>query len=169
MKRVLAALAIVLAPTLATAMDVSSASIQNGVLDKINACEDLGGEDVSPQISISNPPQGTTHFSIVFDDPDAKALDGKTWVHWNVVNIKASNTDFKAGKTPPGVVLENDNEDDAYGGMCPTDGRHTYRLTVFALKSPIDEDGPSALTVESFLDEYEDQVLAVGQVKGAFP
>ena len=162
----------VLAPTVTLAMDVTSASIKNGTLNTLSACEDLGGEDVSPQLTISNAPEGTTHFAIVMDDPDAKALDGKTWVHWNVVNILAQNMAFDADESPPGEALENDNEDEGYGGMCPTDGRHTYRIAVFALGAPIDTDAdttPAALTVEAMTETYANQILDTAIVKGAFP
>jgi len=113
-----------LAPSMAFAMEISSNSVSNGVLDSDNACEDHDGGDESLQITISYVPAGTTHFAIIIDDPDAKALDGKTWVHWNVVNILVENTEIEGDENPPGVVLENDDEDEEYGAMCPSDGRH---------------------------------------------
>ena len=64
-----------LAPSMAFAMEISSNSVSNGVLDSDNACEDHDGDDESLQISISYAPAGTTHFAIIIDDPDAKALE----------------------------------------------------------------------------------------------
>ena len=161
-----------LAPRTADAMEITSDSISNGVLDSDSACEDHDGDDESPQISISDVPPGTTHFAIIMDDPDAKALDGKTWVHWNVVNIPVENTELESDETPPGVVQENDDEDEEYGGMCPTDGRHMYRIGVFALDEPIETDGdeaPEALTIEMLESEYGDQIIGSAVIEAAFP
>ena len=161
-----------LAPNMAFAMEISSDSVSNGVLDSDSACEDHDGDDESPQISISDVPAGTTHFAIIMDDPDAKALDGKTWVHWNVVNIPVENTEIEGDETPPGVVLENDDEDEEYGGMCPSDGRHMYRIGVFALDEPIEIDGdgaPEALTIEMLESEYGDQIIGSAVIEAAFP
>lgn len=172
MKCVLALLAVLLAPTAVLAMDISSSSIEDGVIDTDSACDDHDGDDESPQIAISDAPAGTTHFAIVMDDPDARPLDGKTWVHWNVVNIPVENAILEADETPPGVELANDDEEESYSGACPTDGRHVYRIGVFALSAPIEVGGtspPAALTIEMFASRYAAQILGFAQIEGAFP
>jgi Raf kinase inhibitor-like YbhB/YbcL family protein len=172
MNRVLVLLAMLLAPTAAFAMEVSSSSIEDGVLDTDSACDDHDGDDESPQITISDAPAGTTHFAVIMDDPDARPLDGKTWVHWIVVNIPVGNTVLEADETPPGVELEHDDEEDSYSGACPTDGRHVYRIGVFALSAPIEVGGanpPAALTIEMFESRYAAQILGFARIEGAFP
>jgi len=161
-----------LMPTAALSMDLTSSSFSGGKIKKESACSNHGGKDVSPQISISSAPPGTTHFAVIIDDPDAVPVARKTWVHWNVVNIPADKTDFAAGETPPGSELTNHNKRTRYAGMCPPNGTHTYRLAVYALKAPIETGGffgPSMLTQESFQSKYSEQILDQAQIDGAFP
>lgn len=60
-------------------------------------------------------------------------------------------------------MLEIDNEDEQYSGVCPSDGRYVERIGVFALDEPIEIDGghaPEVLTIEMFKSEYDDQIAA---------
>lgn len=163
-----------LLPGMAWAQDglgVTSASIVDGKLGKPHACSRHGGRNVSPEISVTGLPDGTTHLAIVMDDPDAMAPAGKVWVHWNVVNIPASQTAFPAGQKPPGKELHHSGGGTSYAGMCPPDGVHEYRIAVFALNGEIDAGGffgPSELTIERFADKYAGKILARGMVTGRF-
>lgn len=172
MKAFVVSLGVCLASVPALAMDLGSTSFVGGKIAKESACSKHGGGDVSPQITISDVPAGTTHFAIIMDDPDAKSVAGKTWVHWNVVNVPADNTSFAAGETPPGTELSNHNKRKSYAGMCPPNGTHTYRLGVFALSAPIEVGGffgPSMLTLEAFRSKFEGQIVGEAQIEGAFP
>ncbi|MBT5414326.1 MAG: YbhB/YbcL family Raf kinase inhibitor-like protein [Rhodospirillaceae bacterium] len=153
----------------AMAMEIESASISDGVFSKESGCADLGGRGLSPQIAVTDVPEGTEYLAIVLDDPDAKPLDGKTWVHWNVVNIPGDHTRIAAGERPRGDVLPNSDEDESYGGLCPEDGRHTYRLAVFALEDIVDAQDFDELTVEDFRDEFDDIILDEAMVRAAYP
>ena len=44
------------------------------------------GENVSPPLRWSDPPQGTKSFALIADDPDAPR---GTWVHWVLFNLPA--------------------------------------------------------------------------------
>lgn len=159
-------------PSAVLAMELNSSSFSDGKIKKESACSKHGGQDISPQISISGAPSGTTHFAVIVDDPDARSVAGKTWVHWNVVNIPADKSEFGAGETPPGKELSNHNKRTRYAGMCPPNGTHKYRMGVFALKAPIDVGGffgPSMLTLEAFESKYKDQILDHTRIEGAFP
>ncbi|MDA0704991.1 MAG: YbhB/YbcL family Raf kinase inhibitor-like protein [Proteobacteria bacterium] len=153
----------------ALAMDIESASVTDGVFAKESGCADKGGSDRSPQITVTGVPDGTQYLAIVLDDPDAKPLDGKTWVHWNVVNIPGDHTRIAAGEGPRGDVLENSDEKKGFGGLCPEDGRHTYRLAVFALGDIVDAGDFEELTVEGFRDEFDDIILDEAMLRAAFP
>lgn len=152
-----------------SAMEIQSASIDEGVFVKAAGCADHGGGSVSPQVTIQDVPEGTRYLAVVLDDPDAKPLDGKTWVHWNVVNIPGDHTQIAAGEGPRGDVLENSDEKNAFGGLCPEDGRHTYRLAVFALGDIVDAQDFEELTVEKFRDEFDDIILDEAMLRAVFP
>jgi hypothetical protein len=102
-----------------------------------HTCE---GEDVSPPLSWSAPPDGTRSLALVVDDPDAPdpRAPRMTWVHWVVVDLPPA-----AGSLPEGVAPEdlpgearagrNDWKRTGYGGPCPPVGRHRYFHKLYAL------------------------------------
>ncbi len=80
--------------------------INNGKIGSIHACSRLGGKDQSPEIVITTIPKNAKFLTIIVDDPDARPVAGKTWVHWNVFNIPVtgSTMTFAAGSKPSGTV-----------------------------------------------------------------
>ena len=78
-------------------MSVSSSSFVNGMIEKVHACNKMGGKNQSPPVSITGLPDGSSHIAIIMDDPDAKPVAGKTWVHWNVFNIEAEGNSYSIG------------------------------------------------------------------------
>jgi len=101
------------------------------------------GENVSPELSWENIPEGTKSFAITMYDPDAPT--GSGFWHWVVFNIPAATTEFKTGAgdiskglTPAGTIQSvTDFGQPGYGGPCPPQGHgfHTYIITVYALKT----------------------------------
>ena len=114
------------------------------------------GQNISPQISWSNPPAGTRSFAVTLYDPDAPT--GSGWWHWTVFNIPASISGLQTGagsdkpvKLPSGAIQgRTDFGSPGYGGACPPvgDKPHRYQLTVWALdtdKLPLDEQASGAM------------------------
>ncbi|TDF39723.1 YbhB/YbcL family Raf kinase inhibitor-like protein [Alteromonadaceae bacterium M269] len=123
---------------------VSSSDIAHGeFMSKTHEFNGFGctGDDLSPQLSWSNAPEGTKSFAITAYDPDAPT--GSGWWHWQVVNIPSSATTLKTGAgsakknaMPKGTVqVENDYGVAGFGGACPPEGHgaHRYFFTVHAL------------------------------------
>ena len=115
------------------------------------------GDDLSPQLQWSNPPEGTKSFAITAYDPDAPT--GSGWWHWQIVNIAKNVSELKtdAGSSkeanaPLGSLqISNDYGISGYGGACPPPGHgdHRYRFTVHALlveKLELPENASGALT-----------------------
>ncbi|HET7415488.1 MAG TPA: YbhB/YbcL family Raf kinase inhibitor-like protein [Arthrobacter sp.] len=100
-----------------------------------------GGEDVSPQLSWSDFPEGTKSFAVTILDPDAPTASG-FW-HWAVFNIPTSTTSLPADagnesgdKLPQGAVqLKNDAGMVGYVGAAPPEnhGTHNYHVVVHAV------------------------------------
>jgi Raf kinase inhibitor-like YbhB/YbcL family protein len=146
MKRaVLATFALVASASLANAFEVKSSDIAPGkpVAQKF-MYNSFGctGENVSPELTWSNPPAGTKSFAVLVHDPDAPTGGAGFW-HWIVLNIPASATGLPQGAgaadgkgLPHGAVqLDNDFGDASWGGPCPPPGSgpHKYHYTVYAL------------------------------------
>ena len=127
-------------------MKISSDGIVNGkILDKYGkrgSEQRFGMPTLSLPIKIEEAPKDTISFVVVFDDPDSLPVCNFVWIHWLVANLHRNNLnegdsencyDFVQGK--------NSWNDNSYGGPCPPDKPHKYRLTVYALNSDLDIRG----------------------------
>jgi Raf kinase inhibitor-like YbhB/YbcL family protein len=101
------------------------------------------GENVSPQLSWKNAPEGTKSFAITMYDPDAPT--GSGWWHWVVFDIPATTFELVSGAgntdlnlTTEGIIQSiTDYGITGYGGPCPPEGHgtHQYIITVYALSA----------------------------------
>lgn len=101
------------------------------------------GDNISPQLSWANAPEGTKSFAITMYDPDAPT--GSGFWHWVVFDIPANVNELvsNAGNVtlnlaPNGAIQSTtDYGMKGFGGPCPPEGHgyHEYIITVFALKT----------------------------------
>ncbi|MCB0765020.1 MAG: YbhB/YbcL family Raf kinase inhibitor-like protein [Flavobacteriales bacterium] len=99
------------------------------------------GQNVSPQLSWVNAPEGTKSFAITMYDPDAPT--GSGWWHWTLFDIPAAVSSIPSGASDPAKkalpkgAIEGltDFGTAGYGGPCPPPGHglHRYVITVHAL------------------------------------
>lgn len=114
------------------------------------------GDNISPQLTWRDAPQGTKSYAVTVYDPDAPS--GSGWWHWTVVNIPASVHSLASGAgdaaepaLPAGAIQgRNDFGYSGFGGACPPAGDkpHRYQVTVWALGTdtlPITRDASGAL------------------------
>ncbi len=87
------------------------------------------GEDVSPNLYISDVPQEAKSLVLIVDDPDAS---NGNWDHWIVFNIDPA-TRVIAENSIPGIQGLNDFGRHDWGGPCPPRGAHRYFFKLFAL------------------------------------
>jgi hypothetical protein len=106
------------------------------------------GQNISPALSWTNPPEGTKSFALMVHDPDAVTGGAGIW-HWVVINIPATANSIAQGagtgdgaKLPEGSrQITNDYmgflHSPGWGGPCPPKGRpaHNYNFTLYALKT----------------------------------
>ena len=90
------------------------------------------GDDVAPELSVSDVPDGTRSFALIMDDPDAPK---GTFTHWLLYDIPTDGNDLAVAQ---GKTLRNGFGRSGYGGPCPPpgDAAHRYVLTVYAVDVP---------------------------------
>lgn len=93
------------------------------------------GENISPQLVWTDPPEGTVELVLLFEDPDAP---GGTLVQWVVFNLDPALGGLEQGKVPAGALGgKNDYGRNDWSGPCPPIGKaHRYIFTLLALSSP---------------------------------
>lgn len=151
-------------------LTITSDSIVNGQIKKELACNEMGGKRQSPHLKISGVAPDVKFLTIIVDDPDAVAVAGKTWVHWNVFNVPASTVEIPQGKAPEGEV-KSSTANSGYEGMCPPFGVHTYNFAVFGMKEKIDVGGIfgiSPITIERFQSKFKDLIIQKAVINGKF-
>ena len=149
-------------------LTISSAAFNEGerIPDKYT-CE---GEDISPQLTWRDAPEGTKSFSLICDDPDAPM---GTWDHWLIYNIPA-DSEVLSEAVPTDESLTdgskqglNSWEKKSYGGPCPPPGDpHRYFFKLYALDTMLTLTGDvNKSTLENAMQEH---ILAEAQLMGTF-
>jgi Raf kinase inhibitor-like YbhB/YbcL family protein len=129
------------------------------------SCE---GDDLSPPLSWSSVPEGTSTFALIMEDPDAP---GGTWVHWVLYNLPADTRSLKAAiidqtDLPLGTLIGvNDWGEGSYGGPCPPSGTHRYFFYLFALDTAVDLNNA---TTDVLRDAFSGHILAQTELVGTF-
>lgn len=148
----------------------SSAFLHGEDIPRRYTCE---GEDISPPLSWTDPPEGTASFTLIVDDPDAPdpRAPKMTWVHWILYNLPADRRELPEGvslgalgpETRPGL---NDWKRRDYGGPCPPIGRHRYFFKLYALGTTLDDLG--AVTKAELLEAMEGHILGRAELMGTY-
>jgi Raf kinase inhibitor-like YbhB/YbcL family protein len=148
----------------------SSAFGHQGEIPSRYTCE---GEDISPPLSWSGPPEGTKSFALVVDDPDAPdpRAPRMTWVHWVLYNLPSTVRELPEGATPAALPTgakegQNDWKRTGYGGPCPPIGRHRYFFKLYGLDTVLpDLRGPTKSRLEEAMKGH---VLGRAELIGTY-
>lgn len=127
------------------------------------------GENISPPLTWSDPPEGTLSFALINDDPDAPV---GVWVHWVLYNIPAETRELREA-----IPAQDELSDGSlhgqnswsrrdYGGPCPPGGTHRYFFKFYALDTML-ELGPGADT-QSLRAAMEGHILAEVELMGTY-
>ena len=109
--------------------DLTSIAFQDGQpIPRRYSCE---GENVSPPMDWSAPPEGTRSIVLIVHDPDAPVGDFTHWLAWGIDPLDGG---LDEGIHPPAEGTNGFGEN-GYGGPCPPpgDGAHRYEFELFAL------------------------------------
>ena len=127
------------------------------------------GEDISPSLAWTDPPEGTQSFALIMDDPDAPM---GTWVHWVLYNLPAE-TRALSEAIPADAELPDGSRHGKnswprldYGGPCPPGGTHRYFFKLYALDTVLDLD--AGATKEEVLQAMEEHILAQVELMGTY-
>ena len=122
------------------------------------------GDDLSPPLTWSPPPEGTRSLALVVDDPDAPS---GTFTHWLAWGIDPAAGSLAEGERPPHEG-RNDFGESRYRGPCPPPGhgRHRYSFRLAALDAELE------LAAGAAKDELEralgGHALAVAELVGTY-
>ena len=85
-------------------LDIKSTAFgEGGLIPKKYTCD---GADVSPQLSWSQPPEGTGSMVLICDDPVAPM---GTWVHWVLYGLPPDTLEISVGIPDDKEVLGGEN------------------------------------------------------------
>jgi Raf kinase inhibitor-like YbhB/YbcL family protein len=154
---------------------VESAAFPDGGV--VPAKYSFAGGNTQPDFKITNAPEGTVAYAIVFHDIDVALAGGTDDVlHWTAWNIPATApvTQIVEGKLPDGsVVGKNITGQNSYmgPGAPPGPRYHHYVWEVYALNAKLDL--PPTATKAELLEAMKGKVVAkaayVGRFKGEAP
>ena len=149
---------------------ISSGIVNNYILDKYGKRgnnKKFGVPTLSLPFEIIDAPKDTKSFVVVFDDPDSVKVCNKIWLHWVIANLHRTKVeeneslsayDFLQGRT--------DFNDNCYGGPCPPDKPHKYRLTAYALNQDLNLKGN--FSYQTLLQQMEGKIIAQATIYGIY-
>jgi len=104
--------------------------------EKIPAKYTCDGDDISPELLITDVPAEAKSLVLIVDDPDAPMGN---FTHWLLYNIPVNTTKISSQSIPKGAVQGiNDFARLNYGGPCPPSGIHRYFFKLYAIDKVLD-------------------------------
>lgn len=139
-------------------MTVTSPDVAGGRLGEEFTCHGLGKH---PGLRWSGAPQGTKSFAVIADDSAAPI---RPYIYWIIFDISPQRTEIQAGQIPPGARQAiNSKGSLGYDPPCPVKQSHTYRFTVYALRSTL------ALKSRAALETTWSQIARLAIARGRLP
>ena len=134
-------------------MELKSSGFENN--GKIPSKYTCDGNNISPQLSISDVPKNAKSLVLIMDDPDAVKPAGRVWDHWIVFNIHPETNEITEAQEPQGVQGITSFGGLGYGGPCPPDSEHRYFFKLYALDTELDlNEGVTKGEVETAIQEH---------------
>lgn len=134
----------------------SSAMEDGGTLPVDYTCD---GSSMSPPISWSNAPSGTTNFAVLMDHQPGP---GDWHWYWTLWSIDADTSELDEGSNGDAIVGTNSvNNELIYAPPCSQGpGDKAYDITIYALSAEPSLTNPSSVDRTTFLDAIADITLA---------
>ena len=175
----LAFAALVLALPEAAAADVfllSSATFKDGAMLPKKAGDiaargpNCKGENVSPELSWSNAPEGTKSFAVTVFDPDAG--NGAGFVHWVAYGIPPDVTSFAEGeiRAPSDKYVGgfSGKKLATFGGPCPPPGSPHHYVFMIVATDLDPHELPPGLTFSELQEKLKGHRKAASSLVGTY-
>lgn len=154
---------------------VSSTAFDNH--DMVPLANSAYGDNVSPQLSWSDLPEGTMQLALVMDDPVVPMP--QPFVHWVAYNIPADASEIPGELSKEAVVtgfaglegmingLNGIRQAGYFGPRPPVDGKlHAYHFRLYALDTALNL--PEGLNKESLLEAIDGHIIGTGMLMGHY-
>ena len=121
------------APVAPSPMSVNSEAFISGTL--LPARYTCHGAKINPPLDWSAAPPGTKSLALIVDDSSAPITP---FIYWLVFDINPGATDIQEGSLPTGARQAlNSAYTATYDAPCPSGHRHSYRFTIYALRTTL--------------------------------
>lgn len=152
------------------AVDMEIASLAFGPGETIPLRHTCDGDNISPPLYFSYPPDDAVSFAIVMEDIDAPEEIRTHWLLWNLPGTTRSvEQDAPKNRKPWPGVSQGLNYDDepGYTGPCPVKGEeHKYLFRVYALDEMLDLDENASRS--SVLSAAKERKIGYGELIGRY-
>lgn len=138
------------------------------------AATEVGGNNLSPQLSIGDIPDGTHRFAIIMDDEMSPCLPGiGACRHWGVFNLPVAKNVIKEGENlllQSGTLYGTNSDKNTAAYLGPNRSGHTYSLTVYALQAsaPFITGAPEYNRAKFEVD-FKGYILGKATITGVLP
>lgn len=154
-------------PTSAVSMVITSPVLQaNEPIPPQYTCD---GRNTSPPLDWTNIPNAAQSLVLIMDDPDAP---NGTFLHWLFYDLP-STVDTLPGAIIPASSPEQGGSQGrngfnkiGYGGPCPPNGTHRYRVKLYALDKTLDL--PSDATLANVAEAMEGHIVGFGELTAPY-
>ena len=119
------------------------------------------GDNISPQLSWTEEPDGVKSFALSCIDPDAPVGD---FIHWLVYDIGGNVKVIDRGGPVPAQEVKNGFGKKSYNGPCPPSGTHRYVFTLYALDAEHLED----VKRKNFLKKVKEHTITSVELIGKY-
>ena len=144
--------------TESTLIVTSSSFNDGGLIPVVYTCS---GNNISPELSITEVPKEAKTLAVIMYDPDAPGGNFDHWVSFDITPAGKIKEDAE-----PGVKGLNGKGTIGYTGPCPPSGTHHYHFKVYALDSNLNlKEGASRKMVE---DAMAGHIIASGVITGLY-
>lgn len=142
-------------------MKLSTDFEHNGNIPSKYTCD---GEDLAPELTITDVPKNAKELILIVDDPDAPM---GTWVHWVLYNIPVNTTKIDAKNLPEGTKQGmTDFRRIGWGGPCPPSGTHRYFFKLYAIDKTLNiETGATKTQLEN---EIKNHIIEKSELIGLY-
>lgn len=132
--------------------------------EKIPVTFSCRGENISPELTLSDIPREAQSLVLIMDDPDAV---GGRFIHWTLWNIPPATAVIPENSVPEGAKEGITSYGrPGYGGPCPPSGTHRYMFKLYALDTKLDLS--SSTRIRQLEEAVKSHVLEKAELIGLF-